>query len=239
MNKDSIELDSTEASDLRRWLSAEGDSRKPLSSGYQGAVYIYDGPDGIRIIKEALGSGVQHRIGRKMLGREFEAYQRVQGIPGIPRCFGMLDDQFLVLEYVEGKGLREPDNGLVDREAFFAELLEIIKKMHLVGVTHNDLKRKDNILVTMTGQPVLLDFGLSYLRKGEQENTLFRLLKRMDYNSWIKIKYDNATEMITDADSTYYSPTLLERVYRSWRRLWRTITFRQWRKARAKNHSAD
>ena len=59
-----LEIDPIEASDLRRWLSDQNSRREPLSSGYQGAVYLYEGPSGQRIIKEALGSGLQYRIGR-------------------------------------------------------------------------------------------------------------------------------------------------------------------------------
>ena len=224
---------------MRCWLSAKDSLREPLSSGYQGEVYLYDGPNGFRIIKEALGTGIQYRLGRKMLQREFEAYKRLQDVPGIPRCFGLLDERFLVLEYVEGKGLREPDNDLVERETYFAELLKIIKQMHDVGVVHNDLKRKDNVLVTKNCEPVLLDFGLSYLRHGEQETLLFRLLKRLDYNSWIKLKYANKVEMISDADFPYYKPTFLEQSYRTWRKFWRTITLRQWRKASRKDDLVD
>jgi predicted Ser/Thr protein kinase len=225
-----IELDRQEASDLGRWLSAEGSSLIPLSAGYQGAVYLYKGPNGHRIIKKPLGSGLRYRLGCYMLQREFQAYHRLQGIAGVPHCFGMLHDQFLVLEYIEGKGLRELDNCKVDQEKFFASLLEIIKKMHAVGVSHNDLKRKDNVLISKSGKPVLLDFGLSYLRLRDKENFFFRLLKRMDYNSWIKIKYHRRVSMISNLDSAYYRPTILENAYRIWRKLWKIITFRRWRR---------
>lgn len=227
-----IELDSEEASDLRRWLSADGSRREPLSSGYQGAVYLYDGPNGPRIVKESLGSGLQYRIGHMMLMREYRAYQRLSGITGIPACYGLIDERYLVLEYIQGSSIREPENGNIDRQVFFANLLDIIKQMHAAGVAHNDLKRKDNVLVTSGGWPVLLDFGMSYLNTGQKESPLFRLMKRMDFNSWIKIKYHYATDQITEEDLPYYNPSPLERWFRQLRKFWRTITFRQWRKSR-------
>jgi serine/threonine protein kinase len=144
----------------------------------------------------------------------------------------MLDDRFLVLEFVAGEGLRDTSMEPTAREAFFAQLLEILRKVHAAGVTHNDLKRKDNVLVTPDGSPVLLDFGLAFFRKGNAESWLFRLLKRMDYNSWIKIKYHAAIDDIAPDDLPYYRPTPLERGFRLWRRFWRTITLRQWRKNR-------
>ena len=59
MNQVPIKLDPLEASDLRRWLSAVDSRPTPLSSGYQGAVYLYEGAMGPRIVKEALGRGPQ------------------------------------------------------------------------------------------------------------------------------------------------------------------------------------
>jgi len=227
-----IKLDTNEASDLRRWLSAVDSRAKPLSSGYQGAVYLYEGPTGARIVKEALGRGPQYWLGRAMLHREFEAYQRVQGIAGIPCCYGMLDDRFLVLEFVAGKGLRDTPMEPAARDRFFAKLLETLQRVHAAGVAHNDLKRKDNVLVAPDGSPVLLDFGLAFFRNGSSESWLFRLLKRMDYNSWIKIKYHAAIDAIAPEDLPYYQPTVLEWGFRLWRRFWRTLTLRQWRKNR-------
>jgi serine/threonine protein kinase len=232
-----LELDPIEASDLRRWLSDEHSRGEPLSSGYQGAVYLYEGPSGQRIIKEALGSGLQYRIGRSMLRREFAAYRRVNGIEGIPHCYGLLDDRFLVLEYIVGIGFRDAQLDHAARENFLQTLLQIIQQMHAEGVTHNDIKRKDNLMVSDTGRPILLDFGLAFMRGASRESLWFRLLKRMDYNAWIKIKYSSATENISDADLKYYQPTFLESGFRQWRRLWRTITLRQWRKMRVAEDS--
>ncbi len=232
MSPDPIKLNPDEASDLRRWLSLDDSRSTPLSNGYQGAVYLYESPFGPRIIKEALGSGLQYRVGRAMLNREFEAYRRLQGVAGVPRCFGLLDDRFLVLEFVKGEGLRHVHFDERQRDAFFAALLDTIKAVHHAGIAHNDLKRKDNILVTPAGEPVLLDFGLAYFNPGAKESMLFRLLKRMDYNSWIKIKYNTDVDSLSEADRPYYNPTLVEIVFRQLRRFWRTITLRQWRRAR-------
>jgi len=230
-------MNQEEEAALREWLVSDADSRNtPLSAGYQGSVYLFEGPAGPRIIKEAIDTWPQRLLARRMLRREARAYDRVSGIPGIPESFGMLDDRYLVLEFVPGKNLRDPDNGITDREAFFAGLLNIIKEVHARDVTHNDLKRKDNVLVTASGEPVLLDFGMAVCHR--RQGFFYRLLKRMDYNAWIKIKYHYATDQITEADQPYYRPTLLERGFRQLRRFWRIITFRQWRKARQRAKSS-
>jgi len=224
-------LSPEEQSDIERWLDSDDPSRTaPLSAGYQGAVYLYEGPNGRRIVKEPADKGLASLIAPRMLRREAKAYAAVNGIAGIPQSFGMLRNRYLVLEFIEGVGLREPGNGIQDRDRFFAALLDIIKAVHSRNVSHNDLKRKDNILVDPDGKPVLLDFGMAVVHR--RQGFWFRLLQRMDYNAWIKIKYHYAIDTITPEDLPYYRPTLLERGFRSLRKFWRTITFRQWRNAR-------
>ena len=76
-----------------------------ISSGYQGVVYkirsdssFFDGssleerlPDkSILIVKEVMGSPFIRQLRRWMIRREYEVYRRLDGIPGIPRCFGLI-----------------------------------------------------------------------------------------------------------------------------------------------------
>jgi len=234
MNQEVSSLLSTEElAAIKRWLASADDSRRnPLSAGYQGAVYLFEGPNGRRIIKEAADSGLVSLFSRGMLRREARAYRVLEGIAGIPRCFGFIEGRYLVLEFIDGKNLRDSRRDIADRDAFFGELLDTVKAIHGRFVSHNDLKRKDNVIVTEGLEPVLIDFGLARVHDGN--TLLFRLLRQHDYNSWIKIKYHYATDQISDKDLPYYRPTLLERAFRSLRKLWRTITFRQWRKARQK-----
>jgi RIO-like serine/threonine protein kinase len=170
-----------------------------------------------------------------MIRREYLIYRRLSGVAGVPACYGLLDGQYLVLEYVEGMALSEVGQQLDDSEIFFARLLGIIQSMHEAGVAHADLKRRKNVLVTTDGQPCVIDFGTAVVTS-EPDRWLnrrcFDLVKRFDYNAWIKLKYRRNYESITPADQPYYQPTLIEGLMRVIRRIWGTITFRQLRKAR-------
>lgn len=176
-----------------------------------------------------------------MIRREYRVYERMQGIAGVPVCYGLKDGEHLMLEYVEGRSLREAQCELRDRDAFFKSLLELILTLHGVGVAHADMKRKDNILVTPDERPYLIDFGTAVLRHvdgGFLNRFIFGQACRIDLNAWVKLKYQRRSSEIAGPDRAYYRPTAVERVARLFRRGYRKLTARHWRKARRRT-SAD
>jgi predicted Ser/Thr protein kinase len=207
---------------------------RPLAQGYQGAVYLVDAPGGAVIVKTASGRGVLRSARRAMLRREHAVYQRLRGVTGVPACKGLDRSGDLLLEFIEGASLREARLAPPERERFFQRLLEVIQAVHCAGVAHGDLKRKDNILVGPGNQPYLIDFGTAVAcppGSGLLRRALFRQLRRMDLNAWVKLKYQRQGLDADPADLGYYRPTLAERFARLVRRAWRTATFRRWRKS--------
>lgn len=210
-----------------------------LSSGYQGVVYkLPAGPEypdvEYVIVKQAMGSALVRAFRRWMIRREFRVYERLAGITGVPRCFGLHGDR-LVLEFIDGQPLRLSAGELVERDRFFAALLEILQSIHHAGVAHSDMKRKDNILVTPAGLPCLIDFGSAVLRPvnaGALRDWIFREACQIDLNAWVKHKYLARYDEISDDDAEFFDPTLIERVARPIRRVWRKLTGRKLRKAR-------
>ncbi|MCC5866031.1 MAG: hypothetical protein JJU31_12990 [Wenzhouxiangella sp.] len=141
-------------------------------------------------IKRPSGRGLAWRLRRATLQREHEAYLRLQGLDGFAPCHGLFDRELLVLGHVSGQPFR--DAAILDRERFFALLLTSIQAMHKRGVAHGDLKRKDNLLVTADGKPVILDLGAATLRKSgwhPLNQRLFAFMCQTDLNAWVKLKY--------------------------------------------------
>lgn len=211
-------------------------TRRFLSSGYQGAVYLEEGPAGRRVVKQPLGGPLTRPLRRAMLRHEHAAYRRLDGIPGIPRCLGLGEGGELLLEYVEA---RPYDDRLFTDEAtrgrFFDRLLELIQALHATGVSHSDLKRRGNILVDAASNPWLIDFGTAVLarpRGGFLNRLLFRHACRIDLNAWVKLKYRRQFDVISEADQRWYRPSRIENLARALRRGWRKLSARQWRKAR-------
>lgn len=209
---------------LIRWIEdslATGTNR--LAHGYQGAVYLYPGMPRL-VIKAATGVGVMRWLRRRMLRREYAVYQKLDGFRGSPRCYGLLADHYLVLEYIEAAPLRQAV--LTDRTAFFDALFEHINALHARGVAHFDLKKKDNLLVTVQGLPCLIDYGAAIVRRpgfAPINRYLYRLAERFDFNAWVKLKYDGKYANVSDADRVYYRRTLVERLARAAKRLYQRL----------------
>ena len=210
-----------------------------LSSGYQGIVYkVPAGPEypdiDYLIVKEAMGSALVRYFRRRMIRHEASVYQRLNGIKGIPRCFGLHDGR-LLLEFIDGHPLRLSVDELPDREQFFTDLLLILRAVHSAGVAHADMKRKNNILVTADGRPYLIDFGSSVLRAGRGRPVrrwIFRQACQIDLNAWIKHKYLGRYNDVNATDAEIFAPTIAERVARPVRKAWRKLSARNLRKQR-------
>lgn len=222
------QLTPEQAQDIRAWLETH-DPSNIEGSGYQASIYRYSGPDGEFVIKEALGSCLRRRFSEASVRREAEVYARLRDVPGIPRCFGLLDNRYLILEYVPGDSYRRLEHEIEDRDRFFSSLLDTLNGMHEAGVAHGDLKRKDNILVGPGEQPFVIDFGIAILA-GDRRGFLFETIKQADRNAWIKHKYQGRNDNLSAEDREIYRPMILETVARAVRVVWQRLTLRRWRK---------
>ncbi len=201
--------------------------------GNQASIRVYRGPAGDFAVKEPSGWGLRKTLSQAAILREAAVYRRLQGIAGIPRCFGCLDDRVLVLEHVPGDTLHAREDSLTDRETFYARLLATLRRMHDAGVAHGDLKRKRNILVGPGEQPFVIDFGIAVVAD-DRRGLLFDLARQVDRNAWIKHKYRGRTKDISAEDAAVYKPMRSERLMRVLRTAWHTATLRRWRKQRRK-----
>jgi serine/threonine protein kinase len=217
---------------LADWLRTQiaGGNGVSLGSGYQASVERFDGPFGRLVVKRPHGSWLLGRVARAAIVREAGIYERLAGIPGVPRAHGLVDGQ-LVLEYIDGESLRAREGMLSDRSAFFAQLLRTLDAMHARGVAHGDLKRKDNTIVGPGETPYLIDFGVASIEEGGAlRRAWFRLMRQMDYNAWIKLKYGREPAGLEAADAARYRPLWIERIARWLRIPWQKLTFRRLRK---------
>ncbi|HET6271342.1 MAG TPA: protein kinase [Bacteroidota bacterium] len=72
---------------------------------------------------------------------------------------------FIVMEYVDGKTLRESKHGISIKQAvdFVAQVAEGLTAAHEKGIIHRDIKA-DNIMVRSDGRVQIMDFGLAKLQ---------------------------------------------------------------------------
>lgn len=198
---------------LEEWIeNSLRDNTHTLAAGYQGKTLIYKDGDQPLVIKVPHGRGIVKLIHRHMMKREYLVYQHLGDIEGIPNCLGLINNTYLILEYVDGKPIRNKRPN--DPVQYFSQLFNYIKNLHSNGVVHLDLKKKDNLLVTENDQPCLIDFGTAIIKKRgfhPVNNYLFNIGKKFDYNAWVKHKYHD-DKNISDEDATYYQRTYIERL---------------------------
>jgi predicted Ser/Thr protein kinase len=187
---------------FRQWIERSLErGENILAVSNQGTVLHYRAEGRDWIVKTAMGSGLLRKARERTLQREFRAYRRMQGLAGIPRCHGMVDGQFLVIDFIRGTPYREAR--FEDREQWFREFLDIIRAFHSRGVSHGDLKSKSNILVTDEQKPCVIDFGTAFMQEPgfhPVNNRLFEHGRRMDINAWVKHKYHGRYEDIGGED---------------------------------------
>jgi serine/threonine protein kinase len=209
-----------------------------LGEGYQATVHLYHTSLGDVVVKKPHAGLVLGAVWRALLRREHGVYARLAGVPGVPRCYGLIAGRYLALEYVPGPSLRGHDESLEAPERFMSHLLATLRAMHAAGVAHRDLKRKDNIIVGPGERPYLIDFGIASLRKGPAggRDRIFEHACQLDLNAWIKLKYGKRLAEIALEDAALYRPLLTERLARAIRVPWHTLTLRRprqrWRRER-------
>jgi predicted Ser/Thr protein kinase len=208
--------------ELLQWIRGSiATGTNVFGRGYQGHAYLYQRRDRRLVIKTATGWGPMRLIRRAMLRNEHRVYSRLAGLAGVPRCYGLLQGRYLILEYIEGTPLREAH--ILDREDFFGQLLELIRSLHGAGIAHGDLKKKDNILVIDGRVPCIVDFGVAVVRKegvAPLNAYLYNLAKRFDLNALVRHKLGRRTRQLMAEPNDLYKFTSVEKVSRWLKRVY-------------------
>ena len=216
--------------ELKLWIeNSLSESTHILASGLQGQTLKYDHPQHPLVIKIPHGKGLLRKFHVYMMRHEYNAYQKLVGLTSIPKCHGMVDKQYLVLDYIESVTIRSarPENETL----YFKTLFSDIEKMHALGVAHTDLKKRDNLLVVGSDTPCIIDFGAAIIHKPgfhPLNHALFNMTRQFDYNAWIQHKYNHRLENISIDDQRFYRRTLLERVSRKIKRFYKDRLRKLW-----------
>src|SRR5215471_18795693 len=127
-------------------------------------IYLWE-QDGIRLIVKDYAPRpwwVRWILGRAMVGREVRAYQRLAGVPGIPRLIGRIDPFAFAVEFVDGRDLSHFRPGELSLD-FFDRLLLLVDAVHRAGVAQGDLHHRD-VVVGPGARPHLVDFSTAQFR---------------------------------------------------------------------------
>jgi hypothetical protein len=135
------------------------------------ATALYEGPSrSLRVVKLHRQSSLlgipMSWVGRRTAHNELKLLESLADLKGIPalagpvRAGGPVLDNAVAREYIAGHplGNREPV-----ADTFFHDLDRLLRGMHERRIVYVDLHKRENIIVTETGEPCLIDFQISLL----------------------------------------------------------------------------
>jgi predicted Ser/Thr protein kinase len=173
-------------------------------------------------------------IGLWLLGRESRALERVAGIRGTPPDAFRIDRFALAYRFIPGRPLALVPFREQPRE-YFEKLESLLEAVHERGVVHLDNRNCNNILMTDSGEPAIVDFE-SNVGTAHLPRRLGEWLRSFDragvYKHWARA---NRASMGAEREAA------LDGMNR-WRKFWvlRGIWFvpremkKQWRRLRGK-----
>ncbi len=136
-------------------------------------------------------------LGPILARREHAILRHLEGIPGIPRAYKVVEGRALLMEYVEGRTIGKFRAGELP-DAVFERLAETVRAMHRRGVVHLDLRQKKNIVVS-GDRPWIVDFANALRVRGR----LAAGLRAVDESGLLKFKARNFPHLLTAADREF------------------------------------
>ncbi len=140
------------------------------------------GEGGMGVVYKAHDTKLDRAVALKFLPRSFSASENDKARllqearaaaslnhPNICTIHGIEDhdgEQFIVMEYVEGKTLRQikPESQSLESILGYAvQIVEALSAAHERQITHRDIK-PENVIVNTNGQVKVMDFGLAKLK---------------------------------------------------------------------------
>jgi serine/threonine protein kinase len=187
---------------------------KLLGRGGMGAVYLAQRQDG-EVRQQVAIKFVRNLAPRDRFLRERQLLASLNhsGIARLLDAGHTADGRpYMVMEYIEGKPLDVYCNGLDFRVKLeiFLKIAAALAYAHRNLIIHRDLK-PSNILVTATGQPVLLDFGVArMLDELPAEGATAELILTPEYASPEQVRgtaYSTATDIYSLGAVLYHLVT--------------------------------
>ena len=123
--------------------------------------------------------------------KEIRGLRAVQGVEGTPDLL-RVDRVGLLRGWSEGTPLQLARPG---DPAFYRDAKRLLRQMRRRGVTHNDIAKPQNWLMTPEGGAAVIDFQLASVHR--RQGVLFRTMAREDLRHLLKQKRAYAPELLT------------------------------------------
>ncbi|MEQ9261175.1 MAG: serine/threonine protein kinase [Roseovarius sp.] len=126
--------------------------------------------------------------------KEIRALRAVQGIEGCP-VLVRVDKTGLLRSWTQGTPLHLARPEGVE---WYRDARRLLREMRRAGVTHNDIAKPQNWLMTPDGRAAVIDFQLASVHR--RRGKLFRIMAREDLRHLLKQKRAYAPHLLTPSE---------------------------------------
>ena len=149
-------------------------------------------------------------LARLLLRREAKALAAIGNLDGVPQLVARTRDS-LTRSFLTGAPMHvaKPRDG-----DYFRSAARLLRRLHRLGVVHNDLAKEPNFLVRNDGSPGIIDFQLAW--HSRRRGRLFRMLAYEDLRHLLKHKRTYLPQQLTQREQAILARrTLPSRAYRA------------------------
>lgn len=144
-------------------------------------------------------------IGPILTWRECKALTKLSALDCVPNLLHRPSRRAFLMSYHESEQVTRLDKVIPDWPLFFDKLSTAIQQMHHAGVAHNDLRNPTNTLMTVDGEPILVDLVAAFCR-GSRWNFvnrwIFNKFCQVDISAITKLKSRCAEDLLNESDLT-------------------------------------
>lgn len=159
------------------------------------AGFFIDEPE-VRIIRRVVTASPKwsRPLAWFLAKREIRGLKNVRGLNGVPQLI-VVDKHGLYRSWTEGTPLHlaRPNSN-----EFYKSGFRLLRNMRRAGVTHNDLAKPQNWLMTPEGKAAIIDFQLASSHK--KRGRLYRYFSYEDFRHLIKQKKSFARHLLTPTE---------------------------------------
>ena len=152
-----------------------------------------------------------------LIAREVKALDALRSTPGVPHLYKKIDRLAFAMEFIEGTPVADFAAGALDPKVF-PRVQKVIDAIHEKGVSHCDLKRRSNLIVTEDKEVYLVDFAAAVVGRKPLRpfnNWFQKKMAEIDDKSLPRIKKFAAPELMTPKDwDKLNNRTFLEKLAR-------------------------
>lgn len=182
---------------------------KLLKKDIFGQVSLVHAEAGPLIRRDAREAAIAVRwTARHLLAREARALAVLEDLDGIPDLV-RLDKSTLDRSYLDGVPMQVGRPANIE---YFHRAAKLVRRMHRLGIVHNDLAKEPNFLVMPDGRPAIIDFQLAWFT--ENRGALFRTLAREDIRHLLKHKRTYCPDYLTHREkSILENPSIISKLW--------------------------